>query len=304
MSVAQTIAKTHSRVRRPAPSALASHNSSTQGSAIHSRPSANHRGSGSCSRAAIQKTIAAAAAATAIAGPMPAVTARMMGTRTAAIRTAPVVPTGPPRHSLAHSQAMPAAAIAVRIGSQGDPNHTAATAIGARTRADRIRSVRRPGSARANRGTVAALAATVIGNRLLEIGAPETRPQRLSEDEFGISALPQQEIADALLAAGADQEVGIGQIGGEQMRRDLLLVDCIERQSAGFDLGGDRTRRRGDLGAAAIRQRDGQIDRAIVAGQRLRVIDQRDDVRREPPDLADHSKTYTIAVQFGDFATQ
>src|SRR5579885_621501 len=82
-------------------------------------------------------------------------------------------------------------------------------------------------SARANRGPVAALAAAVVGDRLFEVAAPEIRPQRLGEDELGIGALPQQEIADALLAAGADQQVRVGQIGGEQVAGDRRLVDLL-----------------------------------------------------------------------------
>src|SRR5438874_2883421 len=304
MSVAQTTAKIHSRVSGPPASARASHNGSTQGSAIQSKPSANHRGSASCSRRATQKTIAAPAAVAASAKAMPANTAMMTATRAAAIKTAPVFPIPPPRHSLAHSQAMPMAAIAVRIGSQGEPYQVAAIAIGASTRADRMRSVSRPGSARANRGTVAALAATIIGDRLLKIGTAEIGPQRLGKDELGIGALPQQEIADALFAAGADQKVGSGQIGGEQMRRNQLLVDGIERQSARFRLGSDGTRCRGNLCAAAIGQRDRQVDRAVLAGQRLRVVDQCDDIRRQAAGLADYPQAHTIAMQLRDLAAE
>src|SRR5205814_10062480 len=100
-------------------------------------------------------------------------TPMMTARRAAAIKPAPVFPIPPPRHSLAHSQAMPMAAIAVRIGSQGEPYQVAAIAIGASTRADRMRSVSRPGSARANRGTVAALAAPIIGARLLTHGTAD-----------------------------------------------------------------------------------------------------------------------------------
>src|SRR5438132_590538 len=244
MSVAQTTAKIHSRVCRPASAAEPSHNSRTQGNPIHSAPRASHWGSRSRSREATQRTTAAPAVVTAIAAAVPAITAATTARTTVATNSYPAIPSRPPRHRRAHSQAIPTAASAVTIGSQGEPNQAAATAIGASTSADRIRSASRLGSARAKRGTVTAFAAAIVGDRLLEIGAPEIRPQRLGEDEFGVSALPQQEIADALLAAGANQKVGIGKIDGEQMRGNQLLVDRIERQSAGFNLGGDGARRR------------------------------------------------------------
>ncbi len=116
--------------------------------------------------------------------------------------------------------------------------------------------------------------------------------------------MPQQEIADALLAAGADQEVGVGQVGGEQVTGDQILIDGIERHLPRLDLGGDSAHRGSDLGPAAIGQRDGQIDPAIVARQRLGIVDQRDDVGREPGDFADHAQPHAVAMQFSDLAAQ
>ncbi len=113
--------------------------------------------------------------------------------RTAPISTTPLAPSRPARHSRAHSQAITPPAIAVTIGNQGQPNHAMAIAIGARTSAESVRSLSEPWepcSAGANRGTVTALATAVIGDRLFEIAAPEIRPQRLGEDQFGVGALP------------------------------------------------------------------------------------------------------------------
>ena len=45
-----------------------------------------------------------------------------------------------------------------------------------------------------------------------ERGAIEVRPIDRHEDQFAIGRLPEQEIGQALLAAGADDEIGIGQI--------------------------------------------------------------------------------------------
>src|SRR3989304_3544721 len=66
----------------------------------------------------------------------------------------------------------------------------------------------------------AALAPVEVSQRRLELGHGEIRPERGGEVELGVSALPQQKVAQAPLAAGADKEVhGGGPAGvGEQPR--------------------------------------------------------------------------------------
>src|SRR5690242_11687780 len=67
--------------------------------------------------------------------------------------------------------------------------------------------------------------------RTQEVDVPEVGPVRLAEVELGGGALPEQEAAQALLAGGADDEVGIGlalgvevpgDVVGGQARGDLL----------------------------------------------------------------------------------
>ena len=53
----------------------------------------------------------------------------------------------------------------------------------------------------------APLAAAVRSDRLVERRGVEVGPQRLGEVELAIGELPQQEVADALLAAGADEQI-------------------------------------------------------------------------------------------------
>ena len=87
----------------------------------------------------------------------------------------------------------------------------------------------------------------------------EIRPQRFDEDKLGIGALPQQEIADALLAAGTDEEIGIGHAGGEELTTTAASRRCRSpRARRAATSCGERARRRSDLGAAAIAQRDDQ----------------------------------------------
>ncbi len=46
----------------------------------------------------------------------------------------------------------------------------------------------------------------------------EIGPEFIDENKFRIGALPQQEIRNALFAAGADEQVGIGNAGGVEIQ--------------------------------------------------------------------------------------
>ena len=48
----------------------------------------------------------------------------------------------------------------------------------------------------------------------MKVVFPEVGPEGLGDVEFGVGRLPQQEVAQAVLAAGADQQVRVGHIGG------------------------------------------------------------------------------------------
>src|ERR1017187_6474396 len=58
-----------------------------------------------------------------------------------------------------------------------------------------------------------ALALLVFADRRFERGAVEIRPKCRHKHQFAIGRLPEQKVRQALLAAGADDEIGIGQIG-------------------------------------------------------------------------------------------
>ena len=77
--------------------------------------------------------------------------------------------------------------------------------------------------------------------------------------------LPEQEIADALLAAGADQQVGIGHAGGQQLALEAGLVDALGRQLAGRDLAREAAGRLQDLVARAVVDADVDVDAGVGA---------------------------------------
>src|SRR5688500_1434250 len=56
---------------------------------------------------------------------------------------------------------------------------------------------------------VPALAALVLEDGLEQLAAPEVRPERVGDPDLRVGDLPQQEVRDAHLAGGADQQVGV-----------------------------------------------------------------------------------------------
>ena len=98
--------------------------------------------------------------------------------------------------------------------------------------------------------------------RFVEVG-----PQRVDEQQFGISRLPQQEIGQPHLARRADQQVQLRQTGGVE-----LSVERLSRRSiAGLELAGggfgrEPAGRCSDLGARAVVEGDDQRQPAVAGG--------------------------------------
>src|SRR3989338_9652713 len=60
------------------------------------------------------------------------------------------------------------------------------------------------------------LALAEVLERRLELGHGKVRPQGRREVKLGVGALPQEEVAQAQLAAGADEEVNVGGVAGDE----------------------------------------------------------------------------------------
>ena len=78
---------------------------------------------------------------------------------------------------------------------------------------------------------VAALARLEVDDRLEEIAAAEIGPEHFGDVDLRVGDLPEQEVRDAQLAAGADEQVGIVDVGGVEMIGEELLVDLRRRSS-------------------------------------------------------------------------
>src|SRR4030095_8274428 len=57
--------------------------------------------------------------------------------------------------------------------------------------------------------TESAIALLKVGDRPVEVGGAEVGPQDRRDPQLGVGDLPQQEVGDAHLAAGANQGIGV-----------------------------------------------------------------------------------------------
>src|SRR5690349_320745 len=145
----------------------------------------------------------------------------------------PARATGRRRVNRSHSPIISGAATAATRSIQGKPIHTAASSSGPRITADTTRGSsprKRAGAALAADAAIAPVAAAELGDRLLEMVLAEVGPERVDEHQLGVGTLPEQEIADALLAAGADQQVGVGHARRQQFALEQAFIDLLGRQ--------------------------------------------------------------------------
>src|SRR5215475_13260217 len=125
----------------------------------------------------------------------------------------------------------------------------------------RWRSAREAASAG---GAIPAVAAMKLTDGKFEVVAGEVGPEAIEENQLRIGALPEQEVADALFSAGADQQVRIGHAAGHEEAREQLLVDRSRIDQPRFRIFRDPARGAGDLGAAAITEGDRKVQLAVA----------------------------------------
>jgi hypothetical protein len=73
----------------------------------------------------------------------------------------------------------------------------------------------------------APLAAAEESQSGLEVRDGKVRPEPIAEKKLRVGGIPEEEIADALLATRADEELGIRQPGKLQLCREALLIDVL-----------------------------------------------------------------------------
>src|SRR5271169_3597033 len=102
-----------------------------------------------------------------------------------------------------------------------------------------------------------------LHHRLVQVTATHVGPQDVGEEELAVSDLPEEEVRDAGLARGADDEVGVGHVREVEVTPDGLLVDLVGR-SALRDEGPDGI---DDLGATAVVERHRHDHPRVVPGE-------------------------------------
>src|SRR5476651_1716638 len=208
-----------------------------------------------------------------------------------------------------HSDTMIGAATAASRSIQGKPNHSAAKASGPRITADATRSSspRNRAGATGMLGADAAippLAFAELGDRLLEMLLAEIRPQGVDEHEFGVGALPEKEIADALLAAGANEQIRIGDARSQELALEARFVDLVGRNLSRRDLAREIARRPQNLVARAVIDADVDVDARVGTRARLGVGDVFLDILGQAVAVANHAQLRAVATELFEFVPQ
>src|SRR5438105_2077630 len=93
-----------------------------------------------------------------------------------------------------------------------------------------VRHVSGPGPS--DQSAEAAFAPAIFDYGTLQRRPIEVRPVCWYEYQLAVGSLPQQEIGETLLTTGADDQIGVGQVGSIEIARNLVGRDRAYRQIA------------------------------------------------------------------------
>src|SRR5262249_15043035 len=142
------------------------------------------------------------------------------------------------------------------------PSNAAANATPIMTRPEMIRT--RSSFKLLPSATEAALAASIMFERLRECPLVEVRPHQVEEQQLRVSSLPQKEIGEANLARRTNQEVELGQIMRLQVGSNGRLINRVGIDFTSRALLGQATSGGSDLGPRTIVKRDHEGQLLIV----------------------------------------
>lgn len=170
-----------------------------------------------------------------------------------------------------------------------------------------MRMVPIPGIAvRVAEAAIAAIALLIISNRLQQVNAAKVRPEHSGQIQLGIGSLPQEEVAEAKLTAGADDQVQLRQIARIEMTVDGVLVDIEEVIDAAIISGRVHHGVEGvhDFRSGAVIQRQSEHHAGVVAGFLARPGHAFLNAFRQMPVAADERKPDVIALHQRQFIFQ
>src|SRR6266571_7031125 len=106
----------------------------------------------------------------------------------------------------------------------------------------------------------------IIAQCPMQLAGIEIGPVDLGKIEFGIGQLPEQEIADPHLAAGADEKVRIRHLRGKEIAVEHGIIDRSGGNPACCEIGGQKRRGADDLLAPAVREGQGKGHAGVAGG--------------------------------------
>jgi hypothetical protein len=89
-----------------------------------------------------------------------------------------------------------------------------------------------------NSPTITAIARCVLLHRTPQVPAIHIGPEFVKKNKLGIRALPQQEVADALLTGGAQKQINIGHIWLVQVFGEGALIHTLGVETTCLNVGG------------------------------------------------------------------
>src|SRR5271165_6039935 len=149
-----------------------------------------------------------------------------------------------------------------------------------------------------------ALAPPVVFECRLQMRRRELGPQHLVEIQLGVGEIPQQEVADALLAAGAYQQIRVRYACERKTLGDLRFADVGRRQAPRCRIRAQRTAGLHEIPTAAVGDRDIEFESRVRARERLGGQHAAREFRAEGFAVPDEAQAHAVAVQIFDFANQ
>src|SRR5688572_5889962 len=154
------------------------------------------------------------------------------------------------------------------------------------------------------RETEPALAVREVRERGLELGQVELGPEAFAEVELRVREVPEQEIADAPLAAGADEEIRIRQAVERERFGEQAFVDVAGGELAASAPLRERARRLHEVPASAVAHGDLQLEAAVARRESFRGGHAGDERGRETTAVADEAKPHALFVKLRDLPVQ
>src|SRR5438552_14986026 len=150
--------------------------------------------------------------------------------------------------------------------------------------------------------TEAPVAALVVGDGAVEVGGLEVGPERRRHPELGVGDLPQEEVGDTHLAAGADEQIGVGDAVRVQRAAHVGLGHGLRRQLAGLHATRERAKGVGQLVAPTLVERHRQGEPGVVWCLQRHVLESAAHGQRHAGRAADHAQPDLVLHQLRQLA--